>query len=192
MRKMGGVRIAMVVSLIPSAFAYRQEASGEEAAGPVQTSGPASAAPPLGSPGFQPSRTRPVGWRGDWTGRFPGANPPMEWSRRIKGSTTEIRYPAGEPGAGSFPLEHFTIKERLVAGPNPGGIRKGARLVQGQDQARLDPASRRIRHHQHAPGCDVRSPGFDLERRAAGQRGEAGLAGRERPRRWFVRRGVCS
>ena len=121
MRKMGGVRIAIIVSLISSAFADRQEASGGEAAGPVQTSGPASAAPPLGSPGFRPSRARPVGWRGDWTGRFPGANPPMEWSRRIKGSTTEIRYqadkPAGDPGAGSLPLEYFTLKEWLVAGP---------------------------------------------------------------------------
>jgi len=45
----------------------------------------------------------------------------MEWSRRIQGSTTEIRYqadkPAGDPGAGSLPLEYFTLKEWLVAGP---------------------------------------------------------------------------
>ena len=46
---------------------------------------------PLGSPAFRPSPGRPIGWRGDWTGPFPGATPPREWSRRIKGATTDIR-----------------------------------------------------------------------------------------------------
>src|SRR4051812_38958448 len=30
---------------------------------------------PLGSPAFQPAPERPVGWRGDGTGRYPGATP---------------------------------------------------------------------------------------------------------------------
>jgi outer membrane protein assembly factor BamB len=34
---------------------------------------------PLGDPQFQPSRARPVGWRGDGTGCYPGATPPTEW-----------------------------------------------------------------------------------------------------------------
>jgi len=79
---------------------------------------------PLGSPEFKPTPERPVGWRGDWTGRFPGANPPTEWSRRVKGITSEIRYQAArpysrisEPGPSSCPLEYFTLKEWLVAGP---------------------------------------------------------------------------
>jgi outer membrane protein assembly factor BamB len=75
----------------------------------------------LGSPQFSPSPDRPVGWRGDWTGRFPGATPPVVWSRRVKGITSELRYqaakPTGEPGAESQPLEYFTIKDWLVAGP---------------------------------------------------------------------------
>ncbi|HEY0548879.1 MAG TPA: hypothetical protein VGF13_04700 [Verrucomicrobiae bacterium] len=78
-------------------------------------------AAPLGSPQFSPSPERPVGWRGDWTGRFPGATPPVVWSRRVKGITSELRYqvakPVGEPGADSQPLEYFTIKDWLVAGP---------------------------------------------------------------------------
>src|SRR6187431_3152876 len=86
---------------------------------------PAATAPavpaPIGSPQFAPSPERPVGWRGDWTGRFPGATPPVSWSRRVKGITSELRYqaakPAGEPGADSQPLEYFTIKDWLVAGP---------------------------------------------------------------------------
>ncbi len=76
---------------------------------------------PMGSPQFIPSPEHPVGWRGDWTGRFPGATPPMTWSRRVKGITSELRYqatkPVGEPGADSQPLEYFTIKDWLVAGP---------------------------------------------------------------------------
>jgi HEAT repeat protein len=35
---------------------------------------------PLGHPDFQPSPERPVGWLGDWTGRYPGAADfPLEW-----------------------------------------------------------------------------------------------------------------
>ncbi|HLX61343.1 MAG TPA: PQQ-binding-like beta-propeller repeat protein [Planctomycetota bacterium] len=77
--------------------------------------------PALGSIDWHPSPQNPVGWRGDWTGRFPGATPPLNWSRRVKGITTELRYqankPAGEPGKDSKPLEYFTIKDWLVAGP---------------------------------------------------------------------------
>src|SRR6187551_1166818 len=77
--------------------------------------------PPLGSSDFRPTPDRPVGWRGDWTGRFPGATPPRTWSRRTRGSTTEIRYqsdkPTGDPGSNSYALEYFTVKDWLVAGP---------------------------------------------------------------------------
>ena len=75
----------------------------------------------LGSTEFKPTSQRPIGWRGDWTGRFPGATPPTDWSRRVKGITSEIKYqadkPAGEPAAESRQLEYFTIKEWLVTGP---------------------------------------------------------------------------
>src|SRR3954447_20400004 len=80
-----------------------------------------AAGPLLGSPDFKPTAEHPLGWRGDWTGRFPGANPPTDWSRRIKGITSQIRYqadkPSGDPNAQSHALEYFTIKEWLVAGP---------------------------------------------------------------------------
>jgi outer membrane protein assembly factor BamB len=76
---------------------------------------------PLGSPAFKPTPERPVGWRGDWTGRFPGATPPTEWSRRVKAVTTDLTIQADKPtdklGKGSHPLEYFTIKDWLVAGP---------------------------------------------------------------------------
>jgi outer membrane protein assembly factor BamB len=80
-----------------------------------------AASSPMGSPQAVPSPERPVGWRGDWTGRFPGATPPLVWSRRVQGITSELRYqaakPTGVPGAESQPLEYFTIKDWLVAGP---------------------------------------------------------------------------
>jgi outer membrane protein assembly factor BamB len=82
---------------------------------------PAQTGQSLGSLEFKPTLDRPVGWRGDWTGRFPGATPPTAWSRRVKGPTRDIKYqagkPSGEPGNDSHPLEYFTIKEWLVAGP---------------------------------------------------------------------------
>lgn len=44
---------------------------------------------PLGSPEFRPSITRPFGWRGDGTGRFPGATPATNWSaaKNVRWST---------------------------------------------------------------------------------------------------------
>ena len=79
----------------------------------------------LGSLNYKPSPAHPIGWRGDWTGRFPGATPPIAWSRRVKGITSELRYQAdkpidkatGKPGAAAKQLEYFTIKDWLVAGP---------------------------------------------------------------------------
>ena len=35
---------------------------------------------PLGSPGFRPTLQHSFGWRGDGSGRFPGATPVTEWS----------------------------------------------------------------------------------------------------------------
>ncbi len=75
----------------------------------------------MGAADVQPTPEFPAGWRGDGTGRYPGANPPMEWSRRATGITAEIKYqankPAGEPGKEAVLLENFTIKDWLVAGP---------------------------------------------------------------------------
>ncbi|MCY3018146.1 MAG: PQQ-like beta-propeller repeat protein [Planctomycetota bacterium] len=43
----------------------------------------------LGAPGFEPSPQQPFGWRGDGSGRFPGATPPLEWSlkKNVRWST---------------------------------------------------------------------------------------------------------
>ena len=46
----------------------------------------ADAATPLGSTKFVLSAEHPIGWRGDGTGRYPGATPPISWERRTNGN----------------------------------------------------------------------------------------------------------
>ena len=45
-----------------------------------------AAAAPLGSTKFAPSSDHPIGWRGDGTGRYPGATPPTSWERKRSGA----------------------------------------------------------------------------------------------------------
>jgi outer membrane protein assembly factor BamB len=92
------------------------------AAGPAlaaeKTAGDAKAA--LGSPSFIPSPERPVGWRGDGTGRFPAADPPTEWGRTIKGFYTELQCQGGKPkspAAAGEPLNMGFVRDWLIIGP---------------------------------------------------------------------------
>jgi outer membrane protein assembly factor BamB len=61
------------------------------------------------------------GWRGDGTGLFPNANPPVKWGRvsaTLKGLTTQAEKPQGEaPGKNAAVLGN--IPEWLVLGPIP-------------------------------------------------------------------------
>jgi outer membrane protein assembly factor BamB len=65
------------------------------------SSSPPSA--PLGSPKFAPSPERPLGWRGDGSGRYPGATPPTSWERKKSGAgyaTRGILWAAPLPNTG--------------------------------------------------------------------------------------------
>jgi len=75
---------------------------------------------PLGSPDFRPSSEHPFGWRGDGSGRFPGANPPVHWGRAAK-SIKALRSQATKPKAGETgkPIPDGVIHEWLVLGPVP-------------------------------------------------------------------------
>ena len=66
------VAAALVCGYLPAAVAQNAPAKGNDKV-------------PLGSPEFYPSPLRPVGWRGDGTGHFPGATPPTTWSRGVNG-----------------------------------------------------------------------------------------------------------
>src|SRR5258706_1927959 len=78
-----------------------------------------AAEPALGSAEFRPTLERPFGWRGDGTGRYPGATPPVSWSRRGRsGATGEGLVPA--PETHSTPklrakVELWTMKERPLS-----------------------------------------------------------------------------
>lgn len=78
-----------------------------------------SAAPALhsanalqGSPEFRPSPENPVGWRGDGTGRFPGAMPPLEWSRTRVGNGYETKGIAW-----MTPLPDIGVSSPIAVGP---------------------------------------------------------------------------
>jgi outer membrane protein assembly factor BamB len=59
----------------------------------------------LGSPGFHPSPDHPIGWRGDGSGRYPGATPPTSWSSKRGGESKNIIWTATLPNVGvSMPI----------------------------------------------------------------------------------------
>ena len=53
----------------------------------------ANAAAPavLGSPNYLPTPDQPIGWRGDGSGRYPGATPPTAWERKKNGTKYETQ-----------------------------------------------------------------------------------------------------
>jgi len=60
-----------------------------------------------------------VGWRGNWTGEFPSANPPTQWSKiskPMKGLRCRADKPADENPAGT-PASSGSLGEWLVLGP---------------------------------------------------------------------------
>jgi outer membrane protein assembly factor BamB len=68
----------------------------------------AATPPPLrgemGAVGTSPSAERPVGWRGDGSGRYPGATPPTSWERKLEGAgaygTRGVAWMSPLPGGG--------------------------------------------------------------------------------------------
>lgn len=54
---------------------------------------------PLGSPDFKPTPERPIGWRGDGTGLYPGVTkPPTVWSQDLEGHRKGIAWNVILPG----------------------------------------------------------------------------------------------
>ena len=70
-----------------------------------------SAPAPLGSPDYRPSPERPFGWRGDGSGRFPGATPVTEWSL-----TRNVRWSAPVGRSYSSPI---VIDRVVLVGSEP-------------------------------------------------------------------------
>jgi outer membrane protein assembly factor BamB len=77
---------------------------------------------PLGAPQFMPSPARPVGWRGDGTGHYPGATPPTKWSRTVSGGrpvSSGIIWMTPIPAGASAPI---VVGDRIFFGFDPYGL----------------------------------------------------------------------
>jgi len=73
----------------------------------------------LGASDFMPSPECPVGWRGDGSGRYPGATPPKEWYFRLKncpGLGTSASKPKAPP-ARLEPVPDIALSDWIGIGP---------------------------------------------------------------------------
>ncbi|HEX7896915.1 MAG TPA: PQQ-binding-like beta-propeller repeat protein [Planctomycetota bacterium] len=100
---------------------------------------------PLGDPRFHPSAERPVGWRGDGSGRFPAATPPTEWHRRPKSAFVGLRSLGAKPkgaGAEGPPLNMGLVREWMIVGPFEAKDHAGAiEEIAAPNESVLQPAA---------------------------------------------------
>jgi len=96
---------------------------------------------PLGSAEFRPSAERPFGWRGDGSGRYPGATPVLEWSltKNVRWSAEVGRSYASPILAGDLVLV-LSEPNVLVALDRISGKEKWRKLIRSADLA--DPGAR--------------------------------------------------
>ncbi|MGD0089850.1 MAG: hypothetical protein ABSE73_08005 [Planctomycetota bacterium] len=80
--------VGLAVLAASAALALPLPGGGDAVGAEAAPEGQAPAA--LGAPDFQPTPERPIGWRGDGTGHYPGATPPTTWARTDKGEKTNI------------------------------------------------------------------------------------------------------
>ena len=74
----------------------------------------------LGSPDFSPSASNPIGWRGDGSGQYPGATPPISWGQQFKqlaGLRCAAEIPKDNSKSGGEPAVLGFFTEWLAAGP---------------------------------------------------------------------------
>ena len=112
----------------------------------------------LGSPDFRPSVSRPIGWRGDGSGRYPAADPPVHWDRCVETLIRQFRCQAARPadpdkaGGKKLPLfvegnarGHYSLCDWLVLGavsppPDAGKVDKMLERETLSNEAGMDPA----------------------------------------------------
>ncbi len=76
----------------------------------------------LGAATFSPTPEHVVGWRGDGSGRFPGATPPIAWSRQVRDGRAEssgMRWMTPIPSGASSPI---VVGERIFFGFGRSGL----------------------------------------------------------------------
>jgi len=74
----------------------------------------------LPCPGEGAPAPKASGWRGDGTGKYPAANPPVTWGRVSK-AVKSLRYQARPPQEGETgkPMPDGVVREWLILGPVP-------------------------------------------------------------------------
>ena len=82
-----------------------------------------------------------TGWRGDGTGKYPDANPPIAWSR-TSAAMAGLRFSAAKPASADAgtPMPDGVIREWLIAGPLPLIDQGAAGAITLPDEAALDPS----------------------------------------------------
>lgn len=144
--KINPVALLISACVVLAALAgSRETAWGQTGAAARAVPKSASAGPLLGSLDFKPSPQRPVGWRGDFTGRYPGATPPTEWGRWAKTSLRDMRCQGAKPKVGGSDsgdvLPFGRIENWLVIGPFAADdLAKGleAELIAKESELRPD------------------------------------------------------
>jgi outer membrane protein assembly factor BamB len=95
-----------------------RRATAAEQAGPKPADKPkGSDKAPMGSPEFYPSSEYPIGFRGDGTGKYPGATPPTTWHRGEDGTRKNILWETKLPSY-SFSM-HLVIVDKLITRSDP-------------------------------------------------------------------------
>ena len=140
MRVIGAMAVVLAILCVPRSHAERADK------------------PPLGSPDYAPTPDRPMGWRGDGSGRFPAANPPLTWGRlstAVKGLSAQATKP--KPDDKGSPMPEGVTREWLTLGPVPipAGKKEKDDFGTGEDKfARLGRQVRRTAME----GCHPRQP----------------------------------
>src|ERR1035437_4640413 len=86
-----------------------------------------------------------IGWRGDGTGIYPQANPPVEWqqvSTAVEGLRFQVQPPKNDAPSGQ-PMPDGVIREWLILGPLPTtkADKDTTDALFNLDQSKLAPAS---------------------------------------------------
>jgi outer membrane protein assembly factor BamB len=112
----------MAVAIVALGMIHSRAALGQTTAPATSAKSVGSPNAPLGAANYIPSIERPTGWRGDGTGRFPAATPPLKWARSAAGGRPEsegILWMTPVPAGGSSPI---VVGDRIFFGFDPYGL----------------------------------------------------------------------
>jgi outer membrane protein assembly factor BamB len=118
------IRTSMQIVLVSAILAFTSGAAVSGTAAENAISGVVKKPSPLiGAATFMPTQEHPVGWRGgDGSGRFPGATPPVKWSRDCvdgKPESTGMAWMTPIPRGASSPI---VVGDRIFLGFDPYGL----------------------------------------------------------------------